>query len=119
MKKFREFVVKTHGIKALAKALVKHASHLGYEFDEDFYKCDVYNILCFDSYGDCVLYDRSENNEITLDEFFALEPEVEPERFDCCFTIPRDDLIYDLTQDQIDRITAIMKENDSPVRSVS
>jgi len=117
MKKFKQFRVKTHGIKSLTKALVKHAKHLGYEFDDDW---GDYNFLYCSKDGKCFLCRGVSADKITLDEFFNLAPKdvvVEPERFDCELRI--ETLLYSkclasqsITECQINRIKAIMGEDD-------
>ena len=116
MKKFREFEVKTHGIKSLEKALVKHAKYLGYKFDNDW---DKYTYFRLGKDGGCWFSSPFKDKELTLDEFFALTPEDvidEPERFNVEFVLYdhhgriKDTSNIDLTQDQINRICGVMDE---------
>lgn len=126
MKKFKEYTVNTQGIKSLSKALVKHAIHLGYNFDGDY---DDYEFLCCFDDGECYLTDINHLNGISLDEFFELTPkdvviDTEPETrlFRAYLMWSKNGLSEynaQVTQDQIDRIKVIMNESDSPVRSVS
>ena len=115
MKTFKEFMVETHGIKSLSKALVKLAEHIGYNHDGD---NNNYSWFWCGTYGDCALCDTA-GDEMTLSiyDFFRLTKEdviVEPERFECelaqkiglnCKTTR-----VDLTQDQINRIFEVMNE---------
>jgi|GEM_PF-4391058 hypothetical protein len=116
MKKFKGFCVRTDN-KYIKKAVFKHAKHLGYTFwDEDF---SLRKRVTFCSDGDFFSYDSPVEKLITLDEFFKLTPEdvvVEPERWLYSFTLENhkgtDWKRKELTQDQIDRIKAIMGESD-------
>jgi hypothetical protein len=121
MKKFKEFDVKTHGVKQLSKALVSHAEMLGYKFDCDW---GDYDFIKFHENGGCYLCAIPNKEDIiSLDEFFKLTPEdviIEPERFKFKYYWGyQGGGIYEhvnrvcLTQDQIDRIKDIMNEGES------
>lgn len=115
--KFKSFYIRVTS-EAMHKACYEHGLSLGYrQYDDKHFS----GALSFYRDGDFqatpqVCIDPS--TQITLDEFFALTPEdviVEPKRFNVCFSYntPSDySTVRDmLTQDQIDRIKAIMGES--------
>ena len=114
MKKFKEFKVRTYGIKSLSKALVRHAQHIGYEHDND---NDDYDWFWCGKKGDCALCNTAgKSMTLSLDEFFRLTPKdviVEPEKTlwsFCQEEVRGVDLVRrKLTQSQIDEIKAIME----------
>ena len=87
MKKFKEFEVKTHGIKHLTKALANHAESLGYSLDSVSDEYDYgYDFISLREDGDCLFcFFPTKKNIISLDEFFNLTTKDvidEPERLD-------------------------------------
>lgn len=124
MKKFKEFRLRVPSDKrALFDCVVDVAYELGYMWNG--HKKKITNKLSFKNYrygsivfdeDGCLTQGNVGDKCMSFDEFFALTPEdvvIEPDTQHCDFNVPDEGLFSEeLTQDQIDRIKAIMGESD-------
>lgn len=119
--KFKEFHVLT-GSKLLTKHCLDHAKTIGFKItNSNNYETGIVTF----SNGHCISFlgpneVATDCASVSVEDFFKLTPEdvrVEQERFNVCFSYntPSDysNTRCMLTQDQIDRIKAIMNEGQS------